>query len=110
MRLLVNKRPPGSRGSARAEIPRYFRPLLEQLEERALPALLASQVALTVPVLTGGPGGEVDKLLQRAAAATADDKAIVAVVDRAGNILGVRVEGNVAPAVTGDPNVLDFAI
>src|SRR4051812_39785153 len=98
-----------------------FRPALEQLEDRSAPALLASQLTLAAPVLTGGtftPGstqsstspGNVDLLLQRAAAATSSDNAIVAVVDRAGNILGVRVEGNVSPAITGDPNLLSFSI
>jgi len=53
---------------------------------------------------------EVGQLLQRAAAATASDDAIVAVVDRQGRILGIRVEGNVDPAITGDPEKLTFAI
>jgi uncharacterized protein GlcG (DUF336 family) len=54
--------------------------------------------------------GDVNQLLQRAAAADAADNAIVAVVDRAGNLLGVRVEGGVSPLVTGDPAALTFAI
>jgi uncharacterized protein GlcG (DUF336 family) len=54
--------------------------------------------------------GEVGQLLQRAAAATPSDNAIVAIVDRGGRILGVRVEGNVSPAITGNPATLTFAI
>jgi len=84
--------------------------LVEELERRMAPALIASQIPLVVPTLTGGPGGQVDQLLQRAAAATASDNAIVAVVDRGGNILGVRVEGGVSPLITGNPTTLGFAI
>lgn len=101
--------------------PRRPRLSVEHLEDRNAPALIASQLPLTLPVLTGGmfiPGstqtstspGNVDLLLQRAAAATAGDNAIVAVVDRAGNILGVRVEGNVSPTIKADPNLLDYSI
>jgi uncharacterized protein GlcG (DUF336 family) len=53
---------------------------------------------------------EVGTLLQRAAAATGSDDGIVAVVDRGGRILGVRVEGNVSPAITGNTGNLVFAI
>ncbi len=100
---------------------RCYRPSVEVLEDRTAPALIASQIPLALPVLTGGPfvagstqtstsPGNVDLLLQRAAAATADDNAIVAVVDRSGNILGVRVEGNVSPTITGNTNLLDYSI
>jgi uncharacterized protein GlcG (DUF336 family) len=83
--------------------------MIEQLEPRMAPALIASQIApaLVAPTLTAS---QVNQLLQRAAAATASDDAIVAVVDRSGNILGVRVEGNVSPAITGNQATLDFAI
>ena len=51
---------------------------------------------------------DVGQLLDRAAAATPNDDAIVAIVDRAGNILGVRVEGNVSTDITGgDPSTPD---
>lgn len=53
---------------------------------------------------------DVSQLLNRAAAATASDSAIVAVVDRGGHILGVRVEGNVSPQITDNPTTLTFAI
>jgi uncharacterized protein GlcG (DUF336 family) len=64
---------------------------------------------------TGDPNtvltpGDVGQLLDRAAAATASDDAIVAVVDRGGHLLGVRVEGNVSPLVTGNLTTLTFAI
>ncbi len=41
---------------------------------------------------------------------TPDDNAIVAIVDRAGNILGVRVEGNVSTDITSNISNLVFAI
>ena len=53
---------------------------------------------------------DVNQLLQRAAAATPGENAIVAIVDRNGDILGVRVEGNVSPLVTGNLSALTFAI
>jgi uncharacterized protein GlcG (DUF336 family) len=53
---------------------------------------------------------QVATLLQRAAAATASDDGIVAIVDRGGRVLGVRVEGHVDPAITSDTHKLVFAI
>jgi uncharacterized protein GlcG (DUF336 family) len=53
---------------------------------------------------------EVSQLLQRAAAASASEDAIIAIVDRGGRILGVRVEGGVSPTITGDVASLTFAI
>src|SRR5262249_10827100 len=53
---------------------------------------------------------EVSQLLQRAAAATAGNDAIIAVVDRGGRVLGVRLESGVSPAITGDVCNLTFAI
>jgi uncharacterized protein GlcG (DUF336 family) len=53
---------------------------------------------------------EVNTLLRRAAAASASSDAIIAVVDRNGRILGVRVEGGVAPDITTNPDNLVFAI
>jgi uncharacterized protein GlcG (DUF336 family) len=94
-----------------------FQPTVEQLEDRMVPAFIASQ--LNVPALQpltltnmqfGSRAPQVQTLLQRAAGATSSDNAIIAVVDRNGSILGVRVEGNVSAAVTGNPNVLDFSI
>jgi uncharacterized protein GlcG (DUF336 family) len=53
---------------------------------------------------------DVGTLLQRAAAADGNDNAIVAIVDRGGRILGVRVEGNVSPAITGNTEKLVYSI
>ena len=98
---------------AKNEAKRYL-PYCEALEDRSVPALIASQVALTLPVLDGGPGGaagnEVQQLLRRAAAATPSNDAIIAIVDRGGNILGVRVESEVSPLITGNPDLLAFAV
>ena len=77
------------------------------LDRRDLPSLIASQQTLTPPTLTQA---EVGQLLSRAAAATASDDAIIAVVDRNGTILGVRVEGNVNAAFQTPGALQDFAI
>jgi uncharacterized protein GlcG (DUF336 family) len=53
---------------------------------------------------------DVGKLLQRAAAASSRNDAIIAVVDRSGNILGVRVEAGVDPTIVNSPQMLTFAI
>jgi uncharacterized protein GlcG (DUF336 family) len=53
---------------------------------------------------------DVQTLLDRAARATASDNAIVAVVDRGGNVLGVRVEAGVSKEITSNPEKLVFAI
>ena len=55
-------------------------------------------------------GADVGQLLQRASAADSAGDGIVAIVDRGGRMLGVRVEGNVSPLITGDPAKLTFAI
>jgi len=95
---------------------RDYRPEVEKLEDRTAPALLASDFAPLVPppvVPAVAPlltQDNVATLLDRAAAATAQDSAIVAVVDRGGRLLGVRVEGNVSTAITSNPEKLTFAI
>ncbi len=81
--------------------------LLERLETRTAPALIASQMALVVPTLTPN---EVSTLLERATVATTSNDAIVAIVDRGGNILGVNVEKGVSTAITGNPATLEFAV
>lgn len=53
---------------------------------------------------------EVQTLLDRASAATASDDGIIAVVDRNGTILGVRVEAGVSQQLRDDPEALAFAI
>jgi len=89
---------------------RCVRPELEYLEDRTAPALIASQIPLATLPPVELSKANVQALLERAAAATSSDDAIVAVVDRAGNILGVRVEGNVSPTITGNPSLLDFSV
>src|SRR5436190_2203840 len=87
-----------------------FKPAIERLEDRTAPALIASQLPLaSLPPLTLTTT-QVSTLLKRAAAATGSDDAIIAIVDRNGTILGVRVEGGVAPSVQSNPLILDFAI
>ena len=78
---------------------------IESLESRTL--LVCSPTTLCTP--------EVEDLLDRASAATPSDNAIIAIVDRGGHILGVRVEdGVVGPGAdhipTGDTATLVFAI
>lgn len=53
---------------------------------------------------------EVERLLQRASQASPSSDAIIAVVDRTGRILGVRVEAGVAPGLIADKAKLTFAI
>lgn len=53
---------------------------------------------------------EVNALLQRATAADPFNNAIIAVVDRGGRVLGVRVENGVSPLITNDPRKLVFAV
>src|SRR5262245_30382229 len=80
---------------------------VETLEDRSVPALIASQTPLAPPVLTEA---EVAALLRRAAVATASNDAIIAVVDRGGNLLGVLTEAGVATALLSDPDTKAFAI
>ncbi len=54
--------------------------------------------------------GEVDTLLTRASQASTRNDAIIAVVDRSGRILGVRVEQEVLDTFMGRPKELAFAI
>lgn len=53
---------------------------------------------------------DVAALLDRAAAASISDDAIIAVVDRQGRPLGVRVEAGVSPTIRNNPDLLVFAI
>ena len=69
-----------------AKRPRFRRPLsFESLESRETMAADSEFLRAT----------EVEFLLDRAAAATSSDDAIIAIVDRGGRILGVRVEQDV---------------
>ncbi len=53
---------------------------------------------------------EVKALLKNAAMASASDDAIIAIVDRNGRILGVRIEGGVANAIKNNVFLRTFAI
>ncbi len=53
---------------------------------------------------------DVQILLRRAAAASASNDGIIAVVDRNGRILGVRTEGGVSSTITSNAALLSFAI
>lgn len=53
---------------------------------------------------------DVQDLLNRASAATPSNDAIIAIVDRSGRILGVKVEDGVDPGILGDVNKFVFAV
>ncbi len=53
---------------------------------------------------------DVQQLIQRAMAANSNNSAIIAVVDRNGNLLGVNVENGVSTAITGNTANLVFSI
>jgi uncharacterized protein GlcG (DUF336 family) len=87
------------------------RPRIESLETRELLSL-----GTLLPVGTP-PAAEptltqqdVQTLLDRAARLTPGDNAIVTIVDRGGNLLGVRVEGNVSTAITGNTEKLVYSV
>ena len=63
--------------------------------------------ASNAPVLLAG---EVQALLQRAASASSRNDAIIAITDRGGRVLGVRVEAGVSPNIQNDPALLTFAV
>jgi uncharacterized protein GlcG (DUF336 family) len=89
---------------------------VEVLEDRRVPALIGGQFLpiATPPAPSSDPNtlsaGDVNALLKRAAAATKSNDAIIAIVDRGGRVLGVRVEGGVSPAITGNLEKRVFAI
>ena len=84
-------------------------PIVEPLEGRTLMAASprANLKASSSPNLTPA---DVSTLLERAARATASDDAIIAIVDRGGNLLGVRMESGVSPTITANPQTLVFAV
>ncbi len=71
----------------------------------ALPVVIDPVVAPSILTTS-----QVDQLLQRASAATASTDAIIVIVDRGGRLLGLRVEGGVDPAITGNTANLVFAV
>jgi uncharacterized protein GlcG (DUF336 family) len=113
LKNLLTRRP---RHQIKKRLTPFARPWIETLEDRTAPAIIGSQYIPLIgpPAPTTDPTiitkAEVGTLLQRAAAASASNDAIIAVVDRGGNILGVRVESGVSPALTGCPANLTFAI
>lgn len=69
--------------------------------------------AAMMPAMTPGPvlkQSDVDTLLTRATMATTSQDAIIAIVDRAGRILGVRAEQEVLNMYSGRQDDLVFAV
>ena len=118
---------PGPRPPAPERRPRRRRAAIEGLEGRALLApYTAAQLSAYFASLQNDPQTanatdpdespaiveaeaanqltptEVNQLLDRASAAVPDQTGIIAVVDRDGRILGVRVEDGVSPPITGN--------
>jgi uncharacterized protein GlcG (DUF336 family) len=74
------------------------------------PASLAAISAPTPGDLATLAAADVTQLLNRASAATPSRDGIIAIVDRNGRILGVRVEDGVSPNILSNPALLTFAI
>ncbi|HEX7449454.1 MAG TPA: DUF4214 domain-containing protein [Pirellulales bacterium] len=84
---------------------------LESFEQSLLLARLGPEVYhYAFPQDGGLSAADVQQLLQRAAAASSTQDAIIAVVDRGGHILGVRTEAGVDATYAGRTNDLIFAI
>lgn len=103
---------PGRESARRGD--KCRRPEFEGLETRALMATgtgtgtAAAAISAQASALLSTQ--DVETLLQRATGATASNDGIIAVVDREGNILGVRIEDNVSAAITGTPENLVFGV
>jgi uncharacterized protein GlcG (DUF336 family) len=78
---------------------------VESPEESALHGLHA--MFTDYPQLTAA---EVSAILEYATQVSTSEDAIIAIVDRGGNILGVRVEDGVDAGLQADPQLLTFAI
>ncbi len=135
MRTFALRRNPSRSKPAAA---RAVLPVLERLERRALmsapavklapklsptgsaelpPGTIGYDPSLTPNDVTAPPNpdqlltqADVNALLERAAAAVNRNDAIIAVVDRNGTILGVRVESGVSPLITQNTTNKVFAI
>lgn len=86
--------------------------VINTLNDRQLVAPIIAQSAFQ-PAMWSGPvlvQSDVDTLLHRAAMATTSQDAIIAVVDRAGRILGVRAEQNILTQYDGRPEDFVFAV
>jgi uncharacterized protein GlcG (DUF336 family) len=79
-------------------------------EGPALAPLPSLYDSVNDPLTSTLTDGEVELLLARAAAASASQDAIIAVVDRNGRILGARTEQDVVDNFSGDTPGLVFAI
>lgn len=86
----------------------YVALAVEVLEQRIV-LDANSDAAIALADTQSLQAAEVQALLERAAAASASENAIIAIVDRQGHILGVRVEQGVLNAIP-DQNTLIFAI
>ncbi len=73
-------------------------------------AAAGSVVPAVIPTFPQLTEDDVKKLLELAGQASASDDAIIAVVDRQGQILGVRVEPGVDAGLQADPEKLVFAV
>jgi uncharacterized protein GlcG (DUF336 family) len=76
---------------------------------------IATDAVVNDPNAPGGPqqtltASDVEALLQRASAASASNDAIIAITDRNGRILGVRVENGVDPGLLANNELKVFAI
>jgi len=112
----------GAGGNRRSRRAGASRPAVERLEPRALldassaghpPSPfdpVGGDAVAAATMLAQLQPSEVDALLKRATAADPFNNAIIAIVDRGGRVLGVRVENGVSTAITGDPNKLVFAV
>ena len=85
---------------------RTSEPIVERLEGRSVPTVLSpgdlAQAQLTAD--------DVQSILDRATEATSSRDAIIAIVDRNGNLLGVRAEDGVDPAIFASPEAESFAV
>ncbi len=72
---------------------------------QVLPPVAAPET-LQLPLTTS----DVQGLLERATGASASNDAIIAIVDRGGRLLGVRVENGVSPLIQNNPDSLVFAV
>jgi len=81
-----------------------------QLQQSLLLARLGPEHYQDFQEVGGISSAEVQDLLERAAASSATTDAIIAVVDRNGNILGVRTEAGVDATYAGRTDDLVFAI
>lgn len=93
-------------GAAETGVSQTLMSMTEENHSAMLSNSVGSDLIIAAPQMTAA---EVQTLLCRGAAATSSEDAIIAVVDRNGRILGVRVEAGVLAAIP-DLDTLVFAI